>query len=210
MEAVYAYVKSNALFTCPSDYQNKLGWASSSGSTMQSSYGMNYFLGWTTEGAVNYSGTAPYWGAGSPAGSECHQGTNSAAQSSCGDFGYPLSKIQRTSEIVLVTEFGMNTNTVTGTGDGRRADYPYFPFYYGPYSYINPISGDYCSQAPCGMRVASAHLNTTNFLFVDGHVKAQRVSGNTASFSSSGSNEWLPIVGDNNNSVLDSHWHPDK
>jgi prepilin-type N-terminal cleavage/methylation domain-containing protein/prepilin-type processing-associated H-X9-DG protein len=212
IEAIYPYVKSKSLFTCPSDFQNKLTWASNLTGALQSSYGMNYFLGWTNGGVVNYSGTAPYWGAGSASGTECDQATNNAAQSTCGDFGYPMAKIQRASEIILMSEFGMNSNLISGVGDGRRGDYPYFPFYYGPNPYVNPISGDYCSLGPssCTMRVASAHLATTNFLFIDGHVKAERVAGNAASFAASGSNEWLPVVGDNNNSALDTHWHPDK
>ena len=212
MEAIYSYVKNKSLFICPSDYQSKLDWNSSTGAADKSSYGMNYFLGWSPKGTVNYSGTGPnYWGSGSAAGSECDQSTNSAAQSSCGDSGYPIARIPRAAEIVLMTEFGANTNLISGGGQGRRADYYYFPFYYGPFSYANPLSGNYCTLGTsCSMRVATSHASSTNFLFVDGHVKAEKVQGNTVAFDVTASTEWLPLVGNNTNPVLDAHWHPDK
>lgn len=203
-EAIFPYVKSRQLYVCPSDANSALGPGSNATTRNpagpMSSYGINRFLGWYTPGG-NYDN----W----DADGSCSAAAPGAAFGNywCANKGYPLSVVQRSAEIVMLTEFGQEGNTGANLVNDRDlvCTIP------GKSSlYDNIISGEYCTYGgnPCTAWVHSNHLETTNMLFMDGHVKAIKVQGNTATLAVNGT--WLPTNTGFNDAVLDAHWHPDK
>ena len=169
------------------------------------SYGMNRFLGWYVPGTTDY---VLAWGKGDAV---CDSNYGYAY---CGDQGYPTSAIQRSSEIVMISEYGQLNRETPGNYPGPasyRQFYHIIPTYEAARSEYNCIAGEYVGHywGPTSIiRVSSNHLETTNMLFVDGHVKAIKVCGNANRDATP--NEWLPTGGGNNDPVLDTHWHPDK
>ncbi len=197
-EAILPYVKSAQLFSCPSDNTSRQpsnGKPYVTGPKLNQliSYGMNRFLGWYYPNSTTYA-----WGEGDTSGfPDCSY--------DCGDGGYPVSAIQRPSEIVMVTEFGQQIRTSGGVNYRARynSSIPGLDAVYD-----SAISGDY--RVYSDILEASNHLETTNMLFVDGHVKAIKVKGDTAA-TITAPGEWLPLSGFSHfaNTVLDKHWHPD-
>lgn len=208
-EATLPYTKSTQILVCPSDAVSKFGsksQAATPGSALIS-YGMNRFLGWYAAGSSDYLNA---WGSGDAL---CAANYGYAY---CGDQGYPTSVIQRASDIVMLAEYGQLNRETPGNFPGPasyRQFYHIIPTYDGGRNEYNCIAGEYVNyygSATSIIRVTSNHLETTNMLFVDGHVKAIKVSGSSTSLATP--NEWLPMGGTANQSdpVLDAHWHPDK
>ena len=207
-EAILPYTKSAQLFVCPSDTGSKFGaksMAESPGSALIS-YGMNRFLGWVSPDGVDYLN----WGSGDAV---CAANFGYAY---CGDQGYPTSVIQRSSEIVLLAEYGQEVRETPGNFPGAanyRQFYHIIPTYDASRNEYNSLAGEYVNYyaSPTSIiREHSNHLETTNMLFVDGHVKAIKVLGNANALPTS--NEWLPMPGtaNLNSTLLNTHWHPDK
>ena len=201
MECIYPYVKSTSVFTCPSDAARNAGGSNPYSATQTTaSYGMNRFLGW-------YDGPGVYtWGTGNAA-------CGALGQYYCGDSGYPSSKIQRPTDIIMLSEFGQTAN-----GSNGHALWDFLLRYYtlGGGSadagvYDNCISGNYMASSSVPVTVSSNHRGFTNIAFVDGHVKAIAIVGDTT--AAAVDNTWLMAPcdnGDSSDTNLDTHWHPDK
>lgn len=213
VEAIYPYVKTKNVFKCPDDAAASQVYDSNNqNTTIQSSYGINVFLGGYPAGtAGTYTQNVLNWGKGDTTG-QC-TGWNSAY---CGDVGFPSSKINRPSDIVLITEYGKCIDTTAGTGGYKqiRGDYYMTPYWdaSGTYNYVDNVSGTFCVYGNCSVGgstiyVLPEHLNSTNFLFIDGHVKSEIVQG-IETGPPTVSSTWLPAQGDlKTNTVLDEHWH---
>jgi hypothetical protein len=167
---------------------------------------MNVFLGGYPAGtAGTYTGNVLNWGVGDTTG-QC-TGWLSAY---CGDLGFPSAKINRPSDIILLTEFGRDYANSRGY-EQIRADYYFTPYWYGSADYyFNNIAGTYCSwgcTASGFENVLPEHQTFTKFLFADGHVKTAVVMASTTAVPST-SSLWYPSQGDlTTNAVLDTHWH---
>ncbi len=207
IEAVYSYAKNAQIFVCPSDFTGKqaawnMGLIAGPMLPTSSSYGMSHFLGWT-----HSSGTYDNWGSGDATGTCPSFGTYY-----CGDKGYPMSQIQRPAEIVAVAEFAQSNrvNLSPAGPTNYRRFYSFLPDNDASAPYHNNVGGDYITYSGGGGTVteASNHLETTNMLFADGHVKAEKVASSPVALATS--SEWLPTSGDLSNAVLDAHWHPEK
>ena len=211
IEASYPYVKSTQAFQCPSDYTHSIleNGGPSLSPTGYSSYGMNRFLGWNGP-LGNYT-----WGVGDAV---CAANFGSYY---CGDSGYPLSKIQRPAQIVLLSEYGQTTN-----GSGGGGAYNFLLRYYTlgtdqfDSSWFNCVSGTYLANTQYNVGIVANHNGMTNMAFVDGHVKAEMVAGNVepnpraypSTTTAAVANPWLVPCNqfDSANAIFDTNWHPDK
>ena len=200
MECIYPYVKSKAVFSCPSDAARSALGESNTATQTIASYGMNRYLGW-------WAGTGNYtWGTGDAV---CAANFGSYY---CGDSGYPTSKIQRPTDIVMLSEYAQTSNFSSNKGI-----WDFLIRYYtigvdsNDGNWFNCVSGDYMANAGFGINVWSNHSGFTNVAFIDGHVKAIPIKGNLT--APAVDNTWLMAPcneGDSTNAALDTHWHPDK
>ena len=203
IEAIYPYVKSKGVFICPSDYTSSIDSGGSPMANPMPSYGMNRYLG-------RYNGLHNYdWSDNvNPVGQPCSNSGPMYGQDYCGDWGYPLGKVQRPGDIVMIAEFGQCRNISSGMVlRNYREIYHSIP---GPQAnangYNNMISGDYIGA---NVAINSNHNGYSNYVFLDGHVKAVSTGGNTAVANQD--TIWIPV--DTNpagyTAILDQHWHPE-
>ena len=109
--------------------------------------------------------------------------------------------IQKSAEIVFLTEYGQPIYTSTGVGQTRRIVGDYLPL--GNVGYNFP-SQNYVYTVS-GFTVTATHFNGGNYLFCDGHVK----------FVSSNDPSWNTNAAANNgnsysNTALDNDWYPNQ
>jgi len=202
-DLIQPYIKSSQIFTCPSDTISKRqdeGLAVAN--FPSSSYGMNRLLG----GKPGDPGAYGNWGTDG-----CTVGDGSANGSSypdywCGDFGYPLSAVTNDAEKVLVTEFGQSVAYNNGQPYNAKDMGSFIPNR-DPATYYNTVSGDYGMGTTNSVNMNANHLGTTNFLFIDGHVKAIIAKSNpygTAAVPT----EWIPVGSYQDNALFVKHWYP--
>lgn len=188
IEVIYPYAKTKGIFICPGDGEERI--------SKGSSYAMNRYLGWTA--SLNpmqvISNTLP-----------CYNSLGNF----CGDDPYHLAAIQVPAEKVMAAEFGQVAQ-YTAAASSYRGSYSAIPLT-GPNNGINAMSLN-CKTSTNVSNVTGTHLETGNFLFCDGHVKAI-VSFTDSQTLPSSSNPWIPI---NNNYTAPGnpawalHWYPDK
>ena len=178
------YLKSTQILACPSNSQaRKKNWVG---------YGMNKYLGWQDNPVANAYGHNPNKEA------ECAGGIeNAAGVPYCGDKPYKLSGIDSVAGKVMVTEFANVFTLSDGSENLFRRQYGHqIPGASDPREFNQP-AGDYEVSYP-GLKLTSHHLETTNILFCDGHVKAVRVTTGS---------EWLPTA--SASPTWTTHWWPD-
>lgn len=189
IEVIYPYVKSKGIYICPSDAQQSI--------KKGSSYAMNRYLGWT-------SSLSPKQVASSSLPCYNSQG------SFCGDEPYALAAIQVPAEKVLASEFGQYAQYTTSASN-YRASYCSMPLPDNLAGGANFMSLNHKTTSIV-VNVTGTHLETGNFLFADGHVKAI-VSFGDSSTVPAATNPWIPL--NNNytgpgNPAWAVHWYPDK
>lgn len=189
IEAIFPYAKTKGIFICPGDGQERI--------SKGSSYAMNRYLGWSA--SLNpmqvASNTLP-----------CYNSLSNY----CGDQPYALAAIQVPAEKVLASEFGQYAQYTT-TATSNRRYYCSIPLPGTITGAANLMSLNHKTSGTI-VNVTGTHLETGNFLFADGHVKAI-VSFLDENTTPGASNPWIPI--NNNytgpgNPAWAVHWYPDK
>lgn len=180
LEIIQPYLKSTQIYNCPGNAQAQ--------KYNYTSYAMNRYLGWTSayDPALDVTCTGNGWN-----------------QDYCGNKPYGLAAIQNVSTKVMVCEFGNVTIASTGADDPRRIYYPVIPNRY-------PVYGDYIglnwTTTAFDRKVTANHLDTSNILFCDGHVKAVHIATMP---TESNSQEWVPLDNSSISAPWATHWFPD-
>jgi prepilin-type processing-associated H-X9-DG protein len=205
-DLIQPYAKSTQVFVCPSDGISKSqdeGQAVAGFATP--SYGMNRWLG-GQPGVYNAYGNWSQFGSCTVADGSANGGDYPDFW--CGNYGYPLASIVNSAEKVLVTEFGQARANSNGNLYNAKDMGSFIPGR-NPAEYYNTISGDYGMGTTGSVTVSANHLSTTNFLFIDGHVKAIPAKSNAPGTSATPT-EWLPIGSYENNTLFSKYWWPDQ
>lgn len=136
MDAIYPYIKSDQVFSCPSD-------------TATANMPYRYATSGANYGSYAYNSSASYdkdWSPGTP-------------------FGLVLlSSVTDPVNTLLVSDAGLGT---TGSKKYEFNSYGNLPFNAGPPKSIGNLSE--------GQGILERHLETTNVLWGDGHVKAVKL-----------------------------------
>ena len=189
IEAVYPYVKSSQVYVCPSDVYRK----GNTTNTKGSSYGMNRHLGW------NASSRDPNVNADQPG--YCPKTALGGALDYCAFRPYMLAAIQSDSQKIMLAEFGQ----VSGGTNPQLSRQGYSSLPSRTTQNSNYVAGEY---AFAGHNISDNHLNTTTYLFVDGHVKSIPTGGDSAQAPNC-SSEWIPQNNSTNGCAWERHWYPE-
>jgi len=191
VEGLYPYVKNVEIYDCPDDTFKNYGVAAQRGG---SSYGMSRYLGWSPDHDPKISPGCPGIG---------------GVYDWCGDDPYLVAAIQTPSLKIMMSEFAQ-TPTVNG-----RTSYSEIPPR-NPGGGYNYVSLNYTYG---GLTATTNHLDTGNFLFVDGHVKSIHSPGSNSSAvvgEFDVTNQWIPTdvypqaSGPSNpERAWEEHWYPD-
>ena len=188
IEGIYPYIKSAQVFRCPSDVFRK----GNAVNTKGSSYGMNRHLGWSPNRDPNINFDTPDW---------CPKGLFGGNLDYCAFKPYKLAGIQSVSEKIMAVEFGQVSGGVNP--QVQRSSYSVIPS--RTTTNANYVAGNYKFA---GFNVTDNHLSTTNYLFVDGHVKSIHTGGDSTVAPAS-NNEWIPVDNANTGRPWERHWFPD-
>ena len=156
MDAIFPYVKSEQLFTCPSDVE-----VTYSGTTYYPDYKLNTTLSGLSSQYMGSYGINSSYGNGT--------NRNEGGPGLFGGSG--LSVLEDPAATVWVMDSALNDTNGTSVNYGKYR----FNFYtYGTYTPSGTprtvTFNDFTA------RITERHLDTTNVLYTDGHVKAQKLN----------------------------------
>jgi len=200
IEELYPYIKSAAVFICPSDAQQQY--------TGGSSYGINRYLGWT-EGYDPFASNTVQPGCGTPSGTN----NPTSIYEYCEDMPYMISKIPSPATKVEFSEFAHYTAPgwsawTPNSVNSRRYYYSMIPgryCAYGNFPGFNFLGTTTCaSTAPCQM--LSWHETNCNIVFCDGHAKAISFYPNQVPPDTN--NPWIPLNNNNTGVGWMTYWYP--
>jgi prepilin-type N-terminal cleavage/methylation domain-containing protein/prepilin-type processing-associated H-X9-DG protein len=148
MDAIYPYVKSEALFTCPSD----------SASNSRYVYQQNIPAG---QDSINYGSYGLNGAYGACTGGICPDGTTPPRSSAA--YIVRLAQLQAPAATVWVTD-NNNAPSVANPGGSQG------------FFWATTIPAIDTSKSPRQLQnIVERHLDTTSVLFCDGHVKAVKL-----------------------------------
>lgn len=193
IEATFPYVKNTQVYLCRSDTFSRVA------NVRGSSYAMNRYLGWRLARDPNatVNGSAR-------SGGECYTGQ----LEQCGDRPWKISVIQGAADKILAVEFGQVVSNNNTSLSGTRASYSVIPVR-SPQSQ-NYVSINHRFGNSSEFDITANHMDTGNFLFVDGHVKAIVSQGNSQTRPAV-TNDWIPtdnFTGGGRDN-WNRHWFPD-
>jgi prepilin-type N-terminal cleavage/methylation domain-containing protein/prepilin-type processing-associated H-X9-DG protein len=156
MTGLQPYIKSKEVFICPSDTNKNVTanvYFGSSAAAWHTSYGYNY----------NFTDN-PTWGVN----------TNITAKAA-GAIGLPLSKMTNAATTVLATDTGGTPSTSTPPSEWQQKPTAVTVGETENHSNFTTYTGNVTNASMWMAGPMERHLETTNVLWADGHVKAHKV-----------------------------------